>query len=311
MVCYEAGYDGFWLARRLVCAGIECRVLDPASLQVNRRARRVKTDRIDALMLLRALIAIDRGDHHVCAVVRVPSIEEEDARRSHRERQRLVRERTGHINRSKGLLFGQGIRGIEPKLRLTRIDFTALLTAEGHPLPDRLRRELEREYARLAVAEDQIRSVEKERDLADAQNPCVEEKRQILQLIPGIGGTTAAVMAREIFARTFTSRSHLGSYLGLTPSAFDSGSSTRCQGISKAGNSWARRILIEIAWIWQGRHPESPLTKWYKARTKAQSPRIRRIMLVAMARKLAITLWRYVETGAVPEGVDLDAKALA
>ncbi|ALC12111.1 IS110 family transposase [Sphingopyxis sp. 113P3] len=311
VVCYEAGYDGFWLARRLGGAGIECRVLDPASLQVNRRARRVKTDRIDALMLLRAVIAIDRGDHHVCAVVRVPTIEEEDARRSHRERQRLVRERTGHINRIKGLLFGQGIRGIEPKLRLTRIDFAALVTAEGHSLPDRLRRELEREYARLAVVEDQIRSVEKERDLADAQDPSVEKKRQMLMLIPGIGGTTAAVMAREIFARSFNSRSHLGSYLGLTPSAFDSGSSTRCQGISKAGNSWARRILIEIAWIWQSRHPESPLSRWYKARTKAQSPRIRRIMLVAMARKLAITLWRYVETGTVPEGVELDAKAFA
>lgn len=259
IVCYEAGYDGFWLARRLVGAGIECRVLDPASLQVNRRARRVKTDRIDALMLLRAVIAIDRGDHHVCAVVRVPSIEEEDARRSHRERQRLIRERTGHINRIKGLLFGQGRRGIEPKLRLTRIDFASLVTAEGNPLSERLRNELEREYARLAVVEDQIRSVEKERDLADAQDPSVEAKRQMLQLIPGIGGTTAAVMAREIFARTFNSRSHLGSYLGLTPSAFDSGSTTRCQGISKAGNSWARRILIEIAWIWQSRHPDSPL----------------------------------------------------
>lgn len=311
LICYEAGYDGFWLARRLVGSGIECRVLDPASLQVNRRARRVKTDRIDALMLLRAVIAIDRGDHHVCAVVRVPTIAEEDARRSHRERQRLIRERTGHINRIKGLLFGQGIRGIEPKLRLTRIDFASLVTAEGHPLPERLRKELEREYARLALIEEQIRYVEKERDMADAQDPAVETKRQMLRMLPGIGGTTAAVMAREIFSRTFNSRSHLGSYLGLTPSAFDSGSTTRCQGISKAGNSWARRILIEIAWIWQGKHPDSPLTKWYKDRTKAQSPRIRRIMLVAMARKLAITLWRYVEAGVVPEGVNLEDKAIA
>ena len=307
VVCYEAGYDGFWLARRLAEIEIECRVLDPASLQVNRRARRVKTDRIDALMLLRAVIAIDRGDHHVCAVVRVPSVEEEDARRSHRERQRLIRERTGHINRIKGLLFGQGIRGIEPKLRQTPIDFSTLVTAEGHPVPDRLRRELEREYARLALVEDQIRSVEKERDLPDQQASCVETKRRMLQLIPGIGGTTAAVLARKIFVRTFKSRSHLGSYLGLTPSAFDSGSSTKCQGISKAGNSWARRILIEIAWLWLRRQPDSPLTRWYQVRTKAQSPRIRRIMLVAMARKLAISLWRYVETGVVPDGVILNA----
>src|SRR6201998_3985522 len=131
VVCYEAGYDGFWLARSLAKIGIDCRVLDPASIQVNRRARRVKTDRIDSLALLRALIAIDRGERHVCAVVRVPTVEEEDAPRSHPERQRLVRERTGHINRIKGLLFAQGIRGIEPKRRRTRIDFGKLTTAEG------------------------------------------------------------------------------------------------------------------------------------------------------------------------------------
>ena len=148
LVCYEAGYDGFWIARSLARQNIERRVLDPASIQVNRRARRVKTDRIDVLALLRALIAIDRGERHVCAVVRVPSIEEEDARRPHRERQRLIRERAGHINRIKGLLFAQGIRGIEPKRRRTRINFSALRTAEGQPLPGSLRRELEREYAR-------------------------------------------------------------------------------------------------------------------------------------------------------------------
>src|ERR1700737_4714181 len=146
VVCYEAGYDGFWLARSLAKIGIDGRVLDPASIQVNRRARRVKTDRIDSLALLRALIAIDR-----------------------RERQRLVRERTGHINRIKGLLFAQGIRGIEPKRRRTRIDFGKLTTAEGRPLAERLRRELEREYQRLELVQSQLRIVEKERDTADAQ----------------------------------------------------------------------------------------------------------------------------------------------
>ena len=161
VVCYEAGYDGFWLARSLAKIGIDCRVLDPASIQVNRRARRVKTDRIDSLALLRALIAIDRGERHVCAVVRVPTVEEEDARRSHRERQRLVRERTGHINRIKGLLFAQGIRGIEPKRRRTRIDFGKLATAEGVPLAERLRRELEREYQRLELIETKFASSRK------------------------------------------------------------------------------------------------------------------------------------------------------
>jgi len=303
VVCYEAGYDGFWLARALAKIDIECRVLDPASIQVNRRARRVKTDRIDVLALLRALIATDRGERHVCAIVRVPSVEEEDARRSHRERQRLVRERTGHINRIKGLLFAQGIRGIKPKLRRTRIDFAALETPEGHPLPDRLRRELEREYARLAMIETQLREVEKERDMADAQDPVVERKRQMLVALQGVGGTSAAILAREVFARPFASRRQLGSYLGLTPSAYDSGSMTRCQGISKAGNSWARRILIEVAWLWQKHQPASPLSHWYFQKTTGQSSRIRRIMLIALARKLAISLWRYVETGIVPEGV--------
>ena len=309
VVCYEAGYDGFWLARALAKIGIECRVLDPASIQVNRRARRVKTDRIDVLALLRALIATDRGERHVCAIVRVPSVEEEDARRSHRERQRLVRERTGHINRIKGLLFAQGIRGIKPKLRRTRIDFAALETAEGHPLPDRLRRELEREYDRLALIETQLREVEKERDMADAQDPVVERKRQMLVALQGVGGTSAAILAREVFARPFASRRQLGSYLGLTPSAYDSGSMTRCQGISKAGNSWARRILIEVAWLWQKHQPASPLSHWYIQKTTGQSSRIRRIMLIALARKLAISLWRYVETGLVPEGVAIRAKS--
>lgn len=308
LVCYEAGYDGFWLARALAKMGIECRVLDPASIQVNRRARRVKTDRIDVLALLRALIATDRGERHVCAIVRVPSVEEEDARRSHRERQRLVRERTGHINRIKGLLFAQGIRDIRPKLRRTRIDFAALETAEGHPLPDRLRRELEREYARLSLIATQLREVEKERDTADAQDPVVEQKRQLLVALHGVGATSAAILAREVFARSFASRRQLGSYLGLTPSAYDSGSTTRCQGISKAGNSWARRILIEVAWLWQKYQPASPLSHWYIQRTAGQSSRIRRIMLIALARKLAISLWRYVETGLVPEGVAI-AKA--
>jgi transposase len=308
LVCYEAGYDGFWLARALAKMGIECRVLDPASIQVNRRARRVKTDRIDVLALLRALIATDRGERHVCAIVRVPSVEEEDARRSHRERQRLVRERTGHINRIKGLLFAQGIRDIKPKLRRTRIDFAALETAEGHPLPDRLRRELEREYARLSLIATQLREVEKERDTADAQDPVVEQKRQMLVALNGVGATSAAILAREVFARSFASRRQLGSYLGLTPSAYDSGSTTRCQGISKAGNSWSRRILIEVAWLWQKYQPASPLSHWYIQRTAGQSSRIRRIMLIALARKLAISLWRYVETGLVPEGVAI-AKA--
>jgi transposase len=197
VVCYEAGYDGFWLARSLAKIGIECRVLDPASIQVNRRARRVKTDRIDSLALLR-VSSRSTVASATCAVVRVPTVEEEDARRSHRERQRLVRERTGHINRVKGLLFAQGIRGIEPKRRRTRIDFGKLTTAEGRPLAQRLRRELEREYQRVELIESQLRIVEKERDTADAQNPRVERKRELLCSLQGVGGASAAILAREV-----------------------------------------------------------------------------------------------------------------
>jgi transposase len=305
VVCYEAGYDGFWLARALIGAGVECLVLDPASLQVNRRARRVKTDKIDVVALIRALVALERGDRNVCAVVRIPSIAEEDARRSHRERQRLIRERTAHINRIKGLLFAQGIRGIEPKLRSTRIDFAALRTAEGRPLSDRLLAELEREYARLELVQEQIRAIEKERDTADVQDPTVERKRQMLSALSGIGAGSAAILAREVFVRPFASRRQVASYLGLTPSAYASGTMTRCQGISKAGNSWARRVLIEIAWLWRKYQSDSELARWCELRAAGQSPRIRRIMLVALARKLAIALWRYVETGLVPSGARL------
>jgi transposase len=302
LVCYEAGYDGFWIARSLARENIECRVLDPASIQVNRRARRVKTDRIDVLALLRALIAIDRGERHVCAVVRVPSTEE-GGRASSAPRAPTPRPRADRPHQpDQRPSLRSGHSGIEPKLRRTKIDFSALMTAEGHPLPDRLRRELEREYARLEVIQSQIREIENERDAADAQEPAVERKRQMLIALHGIGGAGAAILAREVFARTFGNRRQLGSYLGLTPSAYDSGSTTRCQGISKAGNSWARRVLIEIAWLWRKYQPESPLSRWYAAKTREQSPRIRRTILIALARKLAITLWRYVETGVVPEG---------
>lgn len=309
VLCFEAGHDGFWLARFLLRHGIDVRVLDPASLQVNRRARRVKTDRIDVLSLLNALVAVDRGERHVCSIVRVLGVEEEDAPRSHRERDRLIQERTAHINRIKGLLFAQGIREVEPRLRRARIDFGALRTGEGHPLPPRLRAELEREYARLDMVEDQLRAVEKERDLADAQDPAVEVKRQRLERLQGVGGAASSIMAREVFVRPFASRRHLASYLGLTPSAYDSGSVTRCQGISKAGNSWARRILIEISWLWLRHQPQTALAQWYGQRTRGQGQRVRRVMLVALARKLAVVLWRYVETGALPHGATLSRQA--
>ena len=307
-LCFEAGYDGFWLARFLEQRGIECLVMEPASLQVNRKARRVKTDRIDVEKLLYALIAWCRGERHVCSMVLIPSVEEEDLRRSHRERERLICERTAHINRIKGLLSTQGIRGINVKRHYKTLKPADLVTGDGRPLPERLSREIDREIERLALVQEQIVEVERERDLAPTPCAATERKRHQLLRLYGIGVGSAAVLAREVYYRQFANRRQVGSYLGVTPSAYDSGESRRSQGISKAGNSLARRVMIQVAWLWIRHQPESELTKWFRRRTEGQSKRMRCIMIVALARKLAIALWRYLETGLIPEGAVLSAK---
>ena len=307
-LCYEAGYDGFWLARLLEHRGVECLVMEPASLQVNRRARRVKTDRIDVESLLHTVIAWCRGERHVCSMVVIPSVEEEDVRRSHRERDRLVRERTAHINRIKGLLFGQGIRGINVKSRYKNLKPAALVTGDGRPLPKRLGREITREIERLAQVQAQIVEIERERD--QASTPCVatERKRRDLLRLNGIGPTFAAILAREVYYRRFANRRQVASYIGLAPSPYDSGDGRRSQGISKAGNKLARYCLIQAAWLWLRHQPDSALTQWFRQRTAGQGKRVRCIMIVALARKLAIALWRYVELGLIPDGATLSAR---
>ena len=307
ILCYEAGYDGFWLARFLEHHGIECLVMEPASLQVNRRARRVKTDRIDVEGLLHTLIAWRRGERHVCSMVVIPSVEEEDVRRSHRERNRLVRERTAHINRIKGLLFGQGIRGINVKKDYKVLAPAALVTADGRPLPDRLGREIARQIERLTQVQAQIVEAERERDQASTPCAATERKRHQLLRLNGIGPTFAAILAREVYYRRFANRRQVASYIGLAPSPYDSGDGRRSQGISKAGNSLARYCLIQAAWLWLRHQPNSALTQWYRQRTEGQGKRVRCIMIVALARKLAIALWRYVELGLIPQGATLSA----
>jgi transposase len=302
ILCYEAGYDGFWLARFLQQRGIDCLVMEPASLQVNRRARRVKTDRIDVENILHTLIAWCRGERHVCSMVVIPSVEDEDFRRTHRERDRLVRERTGHINRIKGLLFGQGIRGINVKKDYKSLKPAELVTGDGRPLPDRLGREITREIARLAQLQAQIVEVEHERD--KAPTPCVatERKRHQLLCLKGVGPAISSTLTREVYYRQFVNRRQVASYIGIAPSAYDSGDGHRSQGISKAGNRLARVAMIEAAWLWVRHQPESALTQWFHHRTQGQKGRIRRVMIVALARKLAIAFWRYLETGLIPEG---------
>jgi transposase len=306
--CYEASYDGFWLHRQLEAAGVENFVIDPTSLLVNRRARRAKTDRIDVKGLLRSLIAWLRGDKEVCRMVHPPSPAEEDARRTHRERQRVLKERVGHVNRIKGLLATQGVYDYQPLHRDRRRAFAELITADGEPLPPRLKQELERELTRLELALDQIRQIEGERD-AVLEAAKADETNAMAQLVKlkSIGAEAATVLGLEMFYRDFANRRQVAAYAGLTPSPYDSGSKNRDQGISKAGNALVRKTLVEIAWLWLRWQPDSALSHWFKQRTTHQKSRGLRINIVAMARKLLLALWRFVTTGVVPEGAVLKA----
>ena len=310
-LCYEVGYDAFWLARCLKARGVECVVIDPGSLQVSRRGRRVKTDRVDVKTLLRTLIAWCRGERHVWSLVRIPSIDEEDLRRSHRERSRLVRERTALINRIKGLLFAQGIRDINVKSRYKTLAVDELVTGDGHRLPPRLAGEIAREIHRLAMVQAQIAEIERERDAAPTTCEATERKRDLLSQLKSIGPAISAFLSREVYYRQFANQRQVGSFLGLTPSPYDSGEEERCQGISRAGSGHARAVMIETAWLWIKHQPKSALSRWFVERTAGQSKRVRKIMIVAVARKLAIALWRYVELGLVPQGAILNPRMKA
>ena len=310
VVGYEAGYDGFWLQRRLAAEGIICWVMDPGSLQVNRRARRAKTDRLDAAMLLRALIAWCRGDRVACHMVQVPSVAREDARRTHRERQRLVAERVQHVNRIKGLLATQGITDYQPLRRDRSARLGEVRTKDGHALPPRLRRELERELQRLELVLEQLEAVEAERDAAVAA-PTVDDadaaKVTLLAKLGGIGNELATVLVREGLYRSFTNRKEVAAYAGLTPMPFASGERHREQGISKAGNPLLRKAMVELAWLWLRYQPDSALARWFTDRVGSVRGRIRKITAVALARKLLVALWRYVTAGLMPEGARVKA----
>ena len=308
--CYEAGYDGFWLHRVLAEAGIINHVIDPASLQVNRRARRAKTDRIDAIGMLRALMAFHRGEDQVFSVVQVPSIEKEDARRIHRERERLIKERIQHVNRIKGLLATQGSYDYEPLRRHRRERFEALETALGTPIPRHLRHEIMRHLQRLELVLEMIGAVEAQRDaVVEAEPAANESSRKIQQLVTlkAIGPQFATVLVGEVFHKHFANRRQVASYAGLAPSPFNSGSLVREQGISKAGNPRARTTMIEMAWLWLRYQPCSALARWFHERVGTGTGRARRITIVALARKLLIALWRFLETGLLPDGAELKA----
>ena len=297
--CFEAGYDGFWLHRWLCAHGIENRVLDAASLLVDRRAKRAKTDRLDAAGLLRTLMALERGEMQVCRVVHVPSPAQEDARRRSRERTRLVVERGQHVSRIKGLLMTQGIRDFEPTRRDWPARLEALRTPDGQELAPCLRAEVLRECRRLWQVMEMVAEVEAEQKaVMDAEDGHAAR----LTRLRGIGLTFATVLANEVFFRDFRNRREVGGYLGLAPSPWQSGRVRRDQGIAKAGNPRARRTAIELAWLWLRHQPGSALVRWFHERVGTGTGRMRRILLVAMARKLIVALWRYVTLGTVPEG---------
>src|ERR1700738_774427 len=306
--CYEAGYDGFWLHRLLEAHGIRNYVIDPASLQVDRRMRRVKTDRIDTERLLRSLMAYLRSEPKVWSVVRVPSIAEEDARRLHRERDRLVSERGPHVNRIKGLCALHGIHQSQPVRPHAMARLGQLRTAQGLSLPPRLTSEIKRELQRLELVVEMITTLEAERDaiVEDEASTHVHAKKiQNLHKLKAIGPEFAAVLVGEVFHREFNNRRQLASYVGYAPSPFQSGNVAHDQGISKAGNRKGRTTGIELAWLWLRYHPDSDLSCWFRARVGVLKGRVRRIAIVALARKLLVALWRYLETGLVPRGAVL------
>jgi len=303
--CYEAGRDGFWLDRHLREGGIENIVVDPSSVEVNRRRRRAKTDRLDVEKLLRQLMRWWGGEKEVWSVVHVPSVEEEDQRQLHRELESLKSERTRHTNRMTSLLITQGIRLKVNRDFLVRLNKVRLW--DGSPLPMGLRDRLEREYLRWVLVQEQIAELEKQRRVAlrTAENPGTETASQ-LYLLRGIGENYAWLASMEFFGwRKFGNRRQVGGLSGLAPTPFCSGSLHREQGIGKDGNRRIRAMTIEIAWGWLRFQPDSELTKWFNQRYGAASRRSRRVGIVALARKLLVELWRYLETGVIPEGAVL------
>jgi transposase len=308
--CYEAGRDGFWLHRHLVSVGIENQVVDAASIEVSRRLRHVKTDRLDGDRLLAKLIRHHAGERGGWSVLRVPSIEEEDARHLHRELERLKRERLAHRVRIQSLLVTQGVRLTIKRALGLRLG--SLTLWDGRHLPVELKAELERERDRLVLVERQIEQLEATRR-ERLQNPRSEAERRVVHLmrLGAIGPTSAWLLVKEFFGwRAFRNRREVAALAGLVGTPYNSGDSERDQGISKAGNRRVRAMIVEIAWLWLRFQPKSALSQWYQARFAGGGLRMRRIGIVALARKLLIALWRYLEDGVMPQGARLIASEI-
>lgn len=307
--CYEAGREGFWLHRAVTAAGLENVVADSASIEVNRRLRRAKSDRLDVRKLVEMLVRYSAGERRVWKVVRVPGEAEEDRRQLHRELDTARSERTRLINRLGGLLATQGVvvpvgSGFLERLRRSR-------RWNGSAIPAALMSRLEREWAMVEIVTERIRCLEAARReilrTACDGDPASRMVRQLMRL-RGIGGNSSWLFVMECFAwRQLRNRRELGALAGLTPTPYQSGGSHREQGICKAGNRRLRTMAVEIAWCWLRWQPDSALSRWYQKRFGQGGSRLRRIGIVALARKLLIALWRYAETGVVPDGAVLKA----
>jgi transposase len=309
--CYEAGRDGFWLHRCLHSWGIDNVVVDSASLEVNRRLRRAKTDRVDAGKLLSMLVRYHRGEHHLWRVVRVPSREDEDRRHLHRELEALKSERTRHRNRIHGILIQQGLRVRNPSTKKFVRELELMRTWDGRGLPAEMKVRLVRVHERLRMVEDQISCLVKEKtQRLKEEDPRMAQVTQLLRL-PGIGPVSSWTFVMEFFGwRRFQNRREVAALAGLTPTPYDSGNRLREQGISKAGNHRVRSLAIEVAWAWLRFQPGSKLSRWFIERFAAGGSRMRRIGIVALARRLLIDLWRFLEYGVVPEGAQVKPLAV-
>ena len=303
----EAGLDGFWIHRVLEREGIESHVVDAASVAVSRRRRRAKTDRIDGEALIRTLLAWKRGEPRVCAMVRAPTPAAEDRRRITRERKVLTQERIQHVNRIKGLLFGQGVSGYEPLRRDRRELLASLVTGDGRPLPPHLRAQIERELERVELLLKQIAEIEAERDKLLATERASAPGLAMLLGLRSIGNELAASLWSEGLSRTFDNRRQLAAFAGLAPTPWQSGRISHEQGVSKAGNPRLRTMLIQLAWLWVRHQPGSALTTWFKQRVAHNGGRFKKSTIVALARKLLVALWKYVHDGVVIEGAVLKA----
>ena len=306
-VAYEAGRDGFWLARWLIGHGIEAHVIHPTSVAVSREHKRAKTDQLDAAILMRVFIGWLRGERGHCGMIAVPTIQEEDAKRPSRERENLVGERTRIVNRLKAALARLGIRGFKPELRRAPQRLDTLRTPEGVPIPPNILDEMRRDLARLAVIREQIAAIERTRLERLNQTPGHRPHAmvQLLARVVGVGIETADMLVQEVLSRNLRDRRAVARYAGLTGSPDESGSKRREKGLTKSGNSRVRRGRIQLAWRFLMFQKDSALAQWFRSRTEGPKGARKTTMIVALARKLLIALWRMVTSGEVPQGVML------